>query len=362
MNAAFPFGLPGPTAMYMTLYIVTFVLHIILMSYVIAGTGYVAVTSALSLRGGERPPDRIAVILRDWLPFGLGAAITAGVAPLLFLQILYKQSFYTANLLLFHRWMAIVPVLIVGFYLLYLTKSERMAGWRPVVRAAVPVGAFLCFLFVAYSWTENHLLAMDDAAWVPHYVEERMVYSSSSILPRVAMWLCVALPALAVIVAWQLWAEHAGDQAADEPHVERLAMVSIAGMVLAVVFALIYRGGIEDRARDAMTGAMAGPYIIALAFGLVLQVGGWAVQWRARKLSGVPLVLVSIGVLDVVIGLAVAREAIRLSSFDTAALFELHERAAGVGGMPLFFGFLIVNTGVIAWCFRITRRGLRESS
>ena len=47
--------------------------------------------------------DPLAAPLRDWLPFVLSAAITAGIAPLLFVQILYQRAFYTANLLLFNR-------------------------------------------------------------------------------------------------------------------------------------------------------------------------------------------------------------------------------------------------------------------
>ena len=41
------------------------------------------------------------------------------------IQVLYQHRMYTATLLLSHRFMAIVPVLIDGFYLLYLGKSAR---------------------------------------------------------------------------------------------------------------------------------------------------------------------------------------------------------------------------------------------
>src|SRR5688572_12456208 len=122
----FPFDQPPATALYLSLYLLTLVLHVLSMNYVLAGQSYLAVVGVLEVvRGPLRSQEAPAAKLRDWSPFALGVTITAGVAPLLFVQILYKRPFYTANLLLFHRWMAILPVLIVAFYLLYLQKSKR---------------------------------------------------------------------------------------------------------------------------------------------------------------------------------------------------------------------------------------------
>src|SRR6476620_4982881 len=113
----FPFNQPAPTAFYLTLYLGTLLLHVLPMAYVVAGS---ALLMPRVLTQPHLIADPLTLHLRQWLPFVLSAAITAGVAPLLFLQILYQREFYTANLLLFNRWMAILPVLIAGFYMLYL--------------------------------------------------------------------------------------------------------------------------------------------------------------------------------------------------------------------------------------------------
>ncbi|HEY2760898.1 MAG TPA: hypothetical protein VGI75_09145, partial [Pirellulales bacterium] len=95
MDQVFPFGLPWPTELYTTLYVLTFALHQALMHYVLAGSLYVAWTLAFPGTGAiSRSQRPIAAALRDWMPFALGAAITAGVAPLLFVQILYQREFY----------------------------------------------------------------------------------------------------------------------------------------------------------------------------------------------------------------------------------------------------------------------------
>ena len=123
MSMPFPFDLAWPTSGYVALYLVTLLTHALFMSYVLGG----ALAVAFVRLHGVRENGPVTRTFIDWLPFALSAAITAGVAPLLFVQILYQREFYTANLLSFHRWMAILPVLIGAFYLLYLLKARPHA-------------------------------------------------------------------------------------------------------------------------------------------------------------------------------------------------------------------------------------------
>ena len=81
-------------SLWLALYLVTFALHAVFVSYVAAGSAY-ALVAAL-----RRSSDPIAARARDWLPFMLGAGITAGIGPLLFVQLLYQRRFYSANLLM----------------------------------------------------------------------------------------------------------------------------------------------------------------------------------------------------------------------------------------------------------------------
>ena len=164
----FPFNLPGPTALYLTLLIVTLAAHAMLAGYVLAGTGFVALSARSKPEAGGAT---IAEVLKDWLPFTLGAAITAGVAPLLFVQILYAPNFYTANLLLGVRWMALIPILIAGFYLLYLQKTAFAKRASALVRGAIPALACGCFLYAGWSWTTNHLLSLAPATWPSAFVD-----------------------------------------------------------------------------------------------------------------------------------------------------------------------------------------------
>ncbi len=65
MNTLFPFGFPWPTAMYLTLFVVTAAIYMVFMNYVLAGAivllvGYLAPGAQAASRRGSRAarPDR----------------------------------------------------------------------------------------------------------------------------------------------------------------------------------------------------------------------------------------------------------------------------------------------------------------
>ncbi len=360
MSTVFPFDLPGPTALYVTLYIATLAAHVAFMSYVLAGSGYVA--AGFLFARGKR--DAVADILRDWLPFCLGGAITAGVAPLLFIQLLYKESFYTANLLLFHRWMAMIPILVAGFYLLYLGKSKAIARWGPRAGAAASLAAFACFAMTAYSWTENHMLALDSAEWPRFYAAKEVAYVRGAVALRTAMWLAGALPMMIVIVAWQARHKikgHDGSATDAGPIARRLAVLASVGLVVSAgCGALYYAVAAPESQRATISAATAHLAIIAVA--LVAQLMAWGWIWRARRLHRRALQIASLAAAVAIVVTAMVREAIRMASLGDEALFAVHARIADSGGLVMFLIFLAVNAAIIAGCLRMVRRGLRQDA
>jgi len=126
----------------------------------------------------------------------LGCGITAGVAPLLFLQLLHQHRFYTANLLLGPRWMAVVPALVVGFYALYAAKSLAR------VRRPALIVSLGCFAFVAWSWSELHELMQADAAWQAFYARGDRMYLAGTIVPRLVVFGGAMATTFSMLAAW----------------------------------------------------------------------------------------------------------------------------------------------------------------
>lgn len=361
MNTLFPFGLPPATAFYLCLYLATLVVHLVFMHYVLAGSIYLAVGR---LMGRARcQACRWQSILVDWLPFATGLAITAGVGPLLFVQILYGREFATANLLLSHRWMAILPVLIVCFYLLYLQKSAWIArrawAWRPVVAAIACAG----FIFIAWSWTENHLLMLDQTAWPGMYASGSLWYESAGVLPRMAAWCFLAFPSLAIELAWQgrLLGDRLEEPAAADTRVpglspvRRLAVMALGGWAGTLLAAAAYWPAIPDAARAAITGPLAGPWLTVAAAGLGLQIAAWTITLVSDRLSQGTLFVMTTAWVATLLGIAVVRETIRLTAVDLAIGGELHQTALGIGGLPVFLVFAVLNAIAIGWCIRTVR-------
>ncbi|MBT4866721.1 MAG: hypothetical protein HON53_16580 [Planctomycetaceae bacterium] len=362
MNDPFPFGLEGPTAFYLVLYLSTLLIHIVFMNYVLAGSAYLAAHSVFRGRTNEESP--LAELLRDWMPFMLSAAITAGIAPLLFLQVLYQKHFYTANLLLFSRWMAILPVLIAGFYLSYLLKSKLVHRWPLAGRAAVGCGTFACFAFVGWSWVENHLLSVQSQqVWEKEYVDATLLYHNTELLPRLTLWFLAAFPTMALVVGWQLWYRQGrnGD-GANQPVLKiagsrRTAVIAVAGIIISTVAARYYWGKMSLDTRDTITGPVALPYLVMAIVGGVVQLGAWVPQYLAARLSKKWLIVCTAGLVINFIGMAVVNEATRLAALDITELYAKHKQAREVGGLFLFLLFLAINSGLMLYCLRLVRGG-----
>src|SRR5512135_825902 len=120
--AADPMPLPAPVWLLKSLLLLTFFLHLLFMSGTVGGA-VVAVTSAI--RGEtDKKCAMLARRLVGILPVLMAFTITLGVAALLFVQVLYGQMLYASSILMGVAWMALIPMLIVGYYGLYWASNK----------------------------------------------------------------------------------------------------------------------------------------------------------------------------------------------------------------------------------------------
>lgn len=310
-------------SLWLALYLASFALHAVLVSYVAAGAGYALVAAV------RRSADPIAARTRDWLPFLLGAGITAGVGPLLFLQLLYQRRFYTANLLMGPRWGAVVPALIVGFYALYLAKaSERRR------RLALGV-ATACFAFVAWSWTELHQVMLDDAGWRAMYAAGERFHADAAIVPRLLTWFGAMLVLFAAVSAWPATAAER----------RRLAGLALAGLVTcgaasAVALAL---GAAFDLTHDPAHG-----WTYLLLAAAVTAALAWA--WTARRPDGPGLSIATATTAAALVAGTIVREAPRLVLIERS-----RTTATDSGGLPVFAVTFALGAAAITWVVRTVR-------
>lgn len=301
----------------LALYLATLALHAVFIGYVVAGTAFALL----------RRHDPIAATVRDRLPFMLGAGITAGVAPLLFVQLLYQHRFYTANLLLGPRWIAVVPVLIVGFYGLYIQKaSER---WR----TPALVVALLCFVFVGWSWSEMHELMKADPAWHDFYAAGQRMFFAGTIAPRAAVLFPAMATSFAMLAAWS----------ADPDGRRRLAPIALLSRLVSIGGAIwMWRAGFS-------VDGPALAWFIVLVIAVVVELAAWGASWR-RPSDSVLAVATAAGT-SALLAAVVVRETPRIPLLEST-----REISAHAGGGVVFAVALVLGIAAITWVIRISRK------
>ncbi len=120
-----PIPMPAPEPLVHGLLVVTVLLHALFVNLVLGSTPIMVVTEWLGQRKGSDRFQRLARTLSSISPTAMALAIVLGVAPLLFIQILYGQLFYTAAILGGGVWILLILVLILAHYGLYLYKSRQ---------------------------------------------------------------------------------------------------------------------------------------------------------------------------------------------------------------------------------------------
>lgn len=302
----------------LVLYIATLALHAVFVGYVFAGTAFVLL----------RKDDPIAATVTDRLAFMLGCGITAGVAPLLFLQLLHQKRFYTANLLLGPRWMAVVPALVVGFYALYLIKAPKLARFS---RAALAT-ALVCFTFVAYSWSELHELMLADPAWQAFYAAGDRVYVTGTTLPRLVVFGGAMTTIFATVAAWST----------DADGRSRLAVLALLARLVSIGGAIwLWRTGFDPHGP-----ARAWAFVLIAA--VVVECAAWALLVRAA--SDRALAVATAAGAGAIVAAAIVREAPRVALIEPG-----HPLAANAGGFAVFAVALVIGIAAVAWVVRTVR-------
>ena len=98
-----PNPLPAPYWVFQLLLFVTFFLHIVAMDLMVGGA--VLALVARWRKGSLIQGSRLSSDLARKLPVLMPAVITLGIAPLLFVQVLYGQFLYTSSIILAWPWL-----------------------------------------------------------------------------------------------------------------------------------------------------------------------------------------------------------------------------------------------------------------
>ncbi|MGA7079368.1 MAG: hypothetical protein WBQ43_18820 [Terriglobales bacterium] len=184
-----PAPLPAPVWLLRTLLLLTFFLHVLFMNCLLGGA---AVALACTMRRKSSAfSAQLAGDLGRLLPSIFAFTVTLGVAPLLFLQVMYGQFLYSSSILMGVPWLAIIGMVIAAYYGVYyfsmtldITKEHRQKGGAAVVLTFVVV----LLATIAFVYSNNFTLMLAPERWLELYRRHasgwNLNWSEVSLVPR----------------------------------------------------------------------------------------------------------------------------------------------------------------------------------
>jgi hypothetical protein len=179
-----PNPLPAPYWVFKLLLIVTFFLHILAMNFMLGG-GVLALTAKWRSKNRDTG-NRMFFDVAKKLPSLLPATITIGIAPLLFVQVLYGQFFYTSSIVMAWPWLLVLVLLTAAYYGFYYVSFR--SGQQMGKAGGVMLSSVILVVLIGFMFSNNLTLSQTPARWGAKYFAHpsgwNLNLSEPTLLPR----------------------------------------------------------------------------------------------------------------------------------------------------------------------------------
>jgi hypothetical protein len=174
----------------------TFILHILVINALVGGALLIIFNRFTGIDKSEN--GKITPISKN-LPILTAIGINLGVAPLLFLQVIYGNLFYSSSVLMAFYWILIIPILITAYYALHIHSKKTGTGSKGLKVSLIL--AVLLLLYVAFMQVSNNSLMERPETWDAYFNNRKgfvLNISWSIFIPRILHFLfaSVAIGAL----------------------------------------------------------------------------------------------------------------------------------------------------------------------
>ncbi|MDD5309036.1 MAG: hypothetical protein PHU25_17120 [Deltaproteobacteria bacterium] len=193
MPAGDPLGCAVPPALFLALSYLTLTLHFLAMNFTVGG----AILLIVARLGKGRDGAASVRFLATALPLGFSYLVTFGVPPLLFVQVLFGQLFYSSSVLVGTFWILVIPALVLAYAGFYYHKLA--AGSASRKGTLVVLCSLALMLFVGFVYVNNLTLMQTPGKWLATYTAHpggaTLNLSERTLVPRYAFFI---LPGLVV--------------------------------------------------------------------------------------------------------------------------------------------------------------------
>ncbi len=354
-----PIPLPAPVWLFKVLHDLTLTLHFGALFLFLGGLGLGILWNLLGHRRRSLTLLAASGVMATRLPVIMTFVINFGVPPLLFAQVLYGRALYTSSILIGGYWIAVVFLLMLGYFLLYRMNRRAAAGrpwwhWGLLSLAAV--------LAVARIYSTNMTLMLRPDAWAGLYHASAAGNHLASPDPSLDLrWLLMLTSSLGFgglgCILFSL-------KSALDPDVRAFlarggGMAAVFGLALTAACGVLAFRAQPSTVQYVLTHAtLHRGAMLAWAAGLLLG-GGAALGVMARPGSVSRNTLGTIlaaGLLGVG-GHVVVRDGVRDQMLLAYGLdVWKREVVTNWSVVGVFIGFLLAGVGVLVWLALVVRR------
>ncbi len=351
-----PIPLPAPVWLLQALLFLTFVIHLVFMNMTVGGLLYLA-RSELSRRVWE-PMQRWVT---GYLPVTTAFTITSGVAPLLFLQVVYGQLFFPAAIMIAWAWLLVIFALLAGYYgvYAYALASDRLGRWR----GWVIVGSTVLFLYIAFAFSNVITLMSTPFRWWeiwqehPPSISFNLNWWEPTLLPRFLHFVLGATAFFGLVTALYGVAILRKQDAAAAQQMHRIGVAwfivpTVLNYLVGPLFLFMHERPVWQLfvgANLEATGLLWGSVALSLLALLCAAVS-------LRSPSPLPWLLAALSTMSLtVIGMAGVRFWVR------SLLISLHAPEVRLAELPvepqwgilvIFVAVLLIGLGLVVWMVR----------
>ncbi|GAB4453986.1 MAG: hypothetical protein OHK0029_07880 [Armatimonadaceae bacterium] len=161
-----PIPLPAPVWLMKGLGLLTLALHFVAVFLLLGGLTLAIALNFRGMRPGGSAARDVSYAIARRLPVVMTYVINLGIPPLLFAQVLYGRALYTSTVLIGVLWIAIIPLLTLGYWLLY-RMSDRIANGK--LGAVYGLGSLLIAVGIAQIFSFNMTLMLRPEVWHDMY-------------------------------------------------------------------------------------------------------------------------------------------------------------------------------------------------
>jgi len=326
------------------LLITTFTAHILLMN-IMLGSAIIAFISGIN-----RQTDSSLIYLQKEISqkntFIIAFTINFGVAPLLFLQVLYGNFFYTSSILMAVYWLSVIFLLITAYYAAYIYKFNFESLGRTRKYAAGLTALLL--LVTGFLYTNNMTLMLVPGSWSRYFTDPSgtiLNLSEPTLFPRFFHFVIasIAVSGLFIAITWQRKKKN-GVSHSDINITRGMKYFTYATLVqfcdgiwllisLPRDIILLFMGGDIVHSAVFLAGLFAG--LTSLVFGFVKKV--WPAAWAT---------IISI------IFMVIIRDMVRTAYLKPYFAVENLKTIYQYSPMIMFLAAVVVSTVVIIYIIR----------